>query len=283
MTLLQKLKQILINLLGRKITKIPKPTTIDLKTTETIKIPSSDIASKKPLPDIPIKQVEQVSETVIPIITVRCNKDGLWTFSNGEKSTTKLKPGYLRDTCTLMDNEDYPEINDYGHEIANKLSNKPIYVLSTSKQEYNNKKCPKNEDEKIRQQTGKNVHNTGRPRNFNNTLVESAKSLGHPIYYIVIEGSQEIQRLAKKLLSELHAFGLHGGDNVFLAFAKLTKSTIITSDGRLRLSSVQAQCEKCIEFKEFLDNIMKPSPITIVLRERRNYYKNHKNPMWRKR
>ena len=94
----------------------------------------------------------------------------------------------------------------------------------------------------------------------------------------MVESSPEIQRLGKKLLTKLRAFGLHEGDNIFLAFAKLTKSILITSDDRLILSSIQAQCPRPILFQDFLEKIMQPSPITIVLRQRRNYYKNHKNP-----
>ena len=273
---LKKFWKFFINLFGPK-TKLDKISTSTTSTTQGVS------------PDIQIKPVaepvvEPVSETVVPfypIVTVRCGKDGRWTFSNGEKSITELKPGYLRDTCSLMDSEDYPEINERGHDIANKLLDKPDYVLSISEDEFADKKCPKNKKEKILQQTGKNVHNTGRPRNFNKTLVELAKASGRPIYLIMVESSPEIQRLGKKLLTKLRAFGLHEGDNIFLAFAKLTKSILITSDDRLILSSVQAQCPKAILFQDFLEKMIQPSPITVVLRERRNYYKH--NPRWKKR
>ena len=109
-------------------------------------------------------------------------------------------------------------------------------------------------------------------------IVELSKSWGNSKPIHIIEISLEIQQLAKKLLPELHKFGLHEGDDIFLAFAKLTKSTLITSDDRLIASSVQAQCQSPISFHDFLEKLMQPSPITLVLRQRRNYYKNHKNP-----
>ena len=112
-------------------------------------------------------------------------------------------------------------------------------------------------------------------------MVGLPKSLGVPVYLVEIENSLEIQQLAKKLLPELRKFGLHYGDDTFLAFAQLTKSTMITSDDRLLFSSVHAQCPKPIDFQKFLEKTMQPSPITVVLRQRRNYYKH--NPGWKKR
>ena len=267
MNLLKKLSQFFINLFGPK-TKLDKISTPTISTTQGVCFPKMEIP--------PFFTNKHSSD--YPIVTVSRGKDRRWTFSNGEKSTTELKPGYLRDTCSLMDSEDYPEINERGHDIANKLLDRPDYVLSISEDEFADKKCPKNKKEKILQQTGNNVHNTGRPRNFNKTLVELAKASGRPIYLIVVESSPEIQRLGKKLLRELDKFGLHKGDDIFLAFAKLTKSTLITSDDRLIASSVQAQCQSPISFHDFLEKLMQPSPITLVLRQRRNYYKNHKNP-----
>ena len=171
------------------------------------------------------------------------------------------------------DYEDYPEIKKYGRDVVNKLRDEPIYVLSISNKEYIGKKCPKNWDEQVR-----DVPYTGRPRNFDNTLAELQKSLGVEIYYVKVENSPEIRRLAKKLLPDLKMFGLHEPDSTYLAFTQFTKSTMITSDGALNKCCLQAQCAKSIEFQEFIDKIMQPSPITIVLRERRNYYKNRKHP-----
>jgi len=139
---LKRLAQFFINIFSPKI----KPDKISTPTTSTTQSVSLDTQIKQVEP-----VVEPVSEAVIPfypIVTVRCGKDGLWTFSNGEKPTTELKPGYLHDTCSLIDSEDYPEINERGHDIANKLPNGPDYVLSISEKEFADKKCPKNKKEK---------------------------------------------------------------------------------------------------------------------------------------
>ena len=180
--------------------------------------------------------------------------------------------------------EDYPEILKYGHDIKNKLYNGPMYVLTLSNYEYANKKCPKDYNEKIIDRGF-----TGKPRDLHSTLLKLSKSLQVPIYSVKVENSLEIKQLEKKLLLELRYSDLHPGDSTFLAFTILTKSTLITSDDRLLFSSVHAQCPKPIDFQIFLEKIMQPSPITVVLRERRNYYKNHnkffreKYPGWKKR
>ena len=280
MTLLQKLKQILINLLGRKITKIPKPTTIDLKTTETIKIPSSDIASKKPLPDIPIKQVEQVSETVTPpstIIIVRFNDgDGKWHYSNGEKPTSKLPPGNVWDTCGLMAFEDHPEIKKHGLGIMAKLPNERNYVLSPSKNEYRDKKCYSSRIEQIKSKDGSSKP-TGQPRNFYKTKLELAKSLGKPIYYVKFprrfENSNEILRKAIELLMRFPKINRHlHGDNFILAFACITKSTLVTLDHQLAYCSRKSKV-KTILFSPLLSAIMGESPMKSIEKERVNYFK----------
>ena len=253
---LEKIVQFLVNLRRPKITKTPKITR-----------PSK--ISQRVSPDVQTKQVEQITDTttefsptIIPV---------------GKEFISDLEPGYCIDTCSLIDMEDYRDkIN--GHDIINKLPNKPIYVLLQSEKEYAHKRCPKNHDELVIDRGY-----TGKPRNFYHSLDELSKSWGNRRPIHIIEISQEIRQLAKKLLPELHKFGLHEGDDIFLAFAKLTKSILITSDDRLILSSVQAQCPKPILFQDFLEKIMQPSPITVVLRERRNYYKNHNNPRWNKR
>jgi len=175
-----------------------------------------------------------------------------------------------------MNTEDYPEILKYGHDIKNKLYNGPMYVLTLSNYEYANKKCPKDYNEKIIDRGF-----TGKPRDLHSTLLKLSKSLQVPIKLVNIKNSLEIKQLEKKLLPELDKFGLHLGDSTFLAFTILTKSTLITSDDRLLFSSVHAQCPKPIDFQKFLEKIMQPSPITVVLRERRNHFKH--NPGWKKR
>ena len=260
------IKSLLENLV-KFIIKLRRPKTT--KTSETI---TTDLERPKTIPSFTEQISDPVTEFSPAVIRVPYNR------------ISELKPGTLWDSCAIMDTEDYPEILKYGRDIRNKLYNEPMYVLTLSKWEYANKKCPKNYNEKMLQQTGNYVHNTGRPRNFNNILVKIPISVTAPVYLVEIENSPEIQQLAKKLLPTLKKFGLHGKfDDIFLAFTKFTKSKIVTSDRRLILSHTQAQCENPINFQESLEKIMQPSPITVVLRERRNYYKNHYNPRWKKR
>ena len=267
----QKLKQFFINLISSKLNKIT----------------SSNKISQRVLPDFPhSKSTKKILDSFHQKTTtsfIEQIPDPVTEFSPtvirvSVKHISELKSGHLWDTCSIMNTEDHPEILQHGCDIINKLYNKPMYVLTLSEKEYANKKCPKDRDEKII-----NRGFTGKPREFYHTLVELSKSLQVPIYLVNVENSLEIKQSEKKLLSELRKFGLHLGDSTFLAFTQLTKSTLITSDKRLIFSSVHAQCPKPIEFQEFLEKTMQPSPITVVLRERRNYYKNHNNPRWNKR
>ena len=274
---LQKLLQVLRNLIGPKVTKTQKTTTIKLNKTL-----SSNKISQRKLPDVQIKQVERKQQQKTITSFLEPIPDSVTEFpptiiTVSKESISELEPGYVLDTCSLINFEDYPEIKKSGRDIVNKLHDRPIYVLTTSKKEYAGKKCPKNRTELVVDRGY-----TGNPRNFDHVLVELPKSLGVPVYLVEIENALEIQQLAKKLLPELRKFGLHYVDDAFLAFTQLTKSTMITSDDRLIFSSVHAQCPKPIEFQEFLEKIMQPSPITVMLRERRNYYKNHNNPRWKK-
>ena len=278
MNLFQNFLKFIRKLIGPKVTKTQKTTTIKLN-----KTPSSNKISQRVSPNTQIKQVErrqqqktitsfteQVPEPVIEFSPT--------VIQENVQHISELKPGSLWDTCSIMNTEDYPEILKYGSDIINKLYNGPMYVLTLSNYEYANKKCPKDYNEKIIDRGF-----TGKPRDLHSTLLKLSKSLQVPIIQINIKNSLEIKQLEKKLLPELAKFGLHPGDSTFLAFAQLTKSTMITSDDRLLFSSVHAQCPKPIDFQKFLEKIMQPSPITVVLRERRNHYKNHKNPRWRKR
>ena len=277
MNLLQKLLQVLRKLIGPKVTKTQKTTTIKLN-----KTPSSNKISQRVSSDVQNKQVENKQQQKTITSFLEPIPDPTTEFSPtiitvGKESISDLEPGYVFDTCSLIDLEDYRDkIN--GYDLKNKLQNKPFYILQQSEEEFADKKCPKNHDELVI-----NRGYTGKPRNFYSSLVELSKSWGNSKPIHIIEISLEIQQLAKKLLPELHNFGLHKGDDIFLAFAKLTKSILITSDDRLILSSIQAQCPRPILFQDFLEKIMQPSPITVVLRERRNYYKNHNNPRWKKR
>jgi hypothetical protein len=275
MNLLQKLFQVLRKLIGPKVTKTQKTITTKLN-----KTPSSNKISQRASPAVQIKQVErkQQQKTITSFteqVPEPVTESSPTIIRVGKESISDLEPGYVFDTCSLIDLEDYRDkIN--GYDLKNKLQNKPFYILQQSEEEFADKKCPKNHDELVI-----NRGYTGKPRNFHSNIVELSKSWGNSKPIHIIEISLEIQQLAKKLLPELHNFGLHKGDDIFLAFAKLTKSILITSDNKLILSSVQAQCPKAILFQDFLEKMIQPSPITVVLRERRNYYKH--NPRWRKR
>jgi len=278
MNLLQKFFQFIRKLIGPKVTKTQKTTTIKLN-----KTPSSNKISQRVSPDVQIKQVERKQQQKTITSFTEQIPEPVTEFSPAViplhiKRISELKPGYLWDTCSIMNTEDYPEILKYGSDIINKLYNGPMYVLTLSNYEYANKKCPANYKEKIIDRGF-----TGKPRDLHSTLLKLSKSLQVPIIQINVKNSLEIKQLEKKLLPELDKFGLHPGDSTFLAFTILTKSTLITSDNRLLFSSVHAQCPKPIDFQKFLEKIMQPSPITVVLRERRNYYKNHYNPRWKKR
>ena len=177
---------------------------------------------------------------------------------------SKLKPGYVLDACALMDYESFPTTGP----VLNALLDKPIYVTSQVKDEFDDKKhkCPK---------SGRIV-----PRNFNNALARLQNSSAHKIFYVEI--SPEIRVLAKELLSKWEGFGLHYPDNIHVAFAKFTKSTMITSDKVMIRCLKMTQCDY-IEFHELAEKTMQPSPITVELRARRNHFKNHKNSRWKKR
>ena len=275
-SLLEKLVKFVIKLRRPKTTKTQKTTTTELERPKTISKISQRVS-----PDVQIKQVERKQQQKTITSFLEPIPDPATEFSPtvihlSVQHISELKPGSLWDTCSIMNTEDYPEILKYGHDIKNKLYNGPMYVLTLSNYEYANKKCPANYKEKIIDRGF-----TGKPRDLHSTLLKLSKSLQVPIYLVNVKNSLEIQQLAKKLLPELHKFGLHPSDSTFLAFAQLTKSTMITSDDRLLFSSVHAQCPKPIDFQKFLEKIMQPSPITAMLRARRNYYKH--NPWWKKR
>ena len=223
---IQKLLQVILNLVGLEVTKTQKTTTIKLnKNLSTNKI-SKNLSS--------------------------------------DAETSKLKPGYVLDACTLMDYESFPTTGP----VLNALLDKPIYVTSQVRDEFDDKKhkCPK---------SGRIV-----PRNFNIALAGLRNSSPHKISYVEI--SPEIRVLAKELLSKWKGFGLHKPDNIHVAFAKFTKSTMITSDKVMIRCLKMTQCDY-IEFHELAEKIMQPSPITVELRARRNHFKNHKNSRWKKR
>ena len=181
----------------------------------------------------------------------------------------RLEPGYVLDTCTLKNYEDFPTVG----RVLNSLPNGPIYVTSLVGDEFHDKECTK----------------LGRLRNFDEALAGLAKSVDRKIYYVEIGTrtnitSWYIRILAKYCLAKLKGFGLHHPDNIHVAFTKFTNSTMITSD-KIMIRCLKQEQMHHIEFQELTEKIMQPSPITIYHRERRNYLKNKKyrgRKGWRK-
>ena len=178
-------------------------------------------------------------------------------------------PGYVFDTNVPANFEDYPQLLENGPKIKAKLMNKPIYLLSKTKEEFTKKKCPKNHDELV-------IDNgfTGKKRNFDIILEKLPNALGCNIYYVNIKNCKKLHDKTKEHLSKLKEYGLHPADSEFLAFTKLTNSTLVTCDKELIRCSKLAQC-KYIEFQGFLEKALQPSPITLVLKERRAHRKKH--------
>ena len=180
-----------------------------------------------------------------------------------QNNINNFEPGYTLDTNILIHFEDYPELLKSGNKLVNKLSNKPIYILSSTKNEFLNKKCPKNNFELNRDTTF-----TGKKRNFENILNQLPSALGTDIYYVNIEKCADVINLAKKFMPDLKSWGLHKADSQFLAFSKLTNSTLITCDKDLIRSCNMAKCE-VIEFRSFTEKVLQPSPLTIRERNTR--------------
>ena len=277
MNILQKFFQFFRNLIGPKTIKIQKPVKKILERQKTL----SKISQRK-LPDVQIKQVEQVSDTVTSpstIIIVRFNdRDGLWHYSNGEKPTSKLPPGNVIETCALMAVEDHPEIKKYGKKMMAKLPNKRNYILSTSKKEYHNKRCYSSRIEHVKDKNGK-CPPTGKPREFHKTVVGFAKSSDGPIYYVKIETSEEILRKAIELVVRFAKTTRHlHGDNFILAFACITKSTLVTLDGGLVYCAKKSKV-KTIHLSTLLSEIMGESPMEAIEKEREIYFKKQARPI----
>ena len=249
-----------------------------------LKIQSSVSEGQKPIQINELKNVKLVK-------TISLGKSELYPkFSENLTESTDLtprviilnqnnienfQPGYVFDSNILMHFEDYEDHEDYedllknGHKLVNKLDNKPIYVLSASKNEFQNKKCPKNTFELNRDE-----HFTGKKRNFENILNKLPSSLKSNIYYVNITKCQEVIDLAKILLPDLRSWGLHKADSQFLSFSKLTKSTLITCDKDLITSCNRARCD-VIDFACFSERILQPSPLTVRERNTRILRKVH--------
>jgi hypothetical protein len=117
---------------------------------------------------------------------------------------------------------------------------------------------------------------TGKPRNFNHTLADWFESSGVTIYFVEAEKSSKVRKSAKKCLTELKEFGLHKPDHMYLGFARITKSVVMTLDCKMIRSSKKGKV-KTIDFQEFLDEVMYPvpSPMTRLQEDRQYHNKIH--------
>ena len=277
---LRKLFQFFTNLLTPKTVKTPKVTKnlTTLKPTNLIKTESSIRTSHDKISDKAEnltriwkkqtnKQVSKTSATgTSEIIKAQYSKkDKHWTYSNGEKPTSRLKPGIIFDSCCIVWYEDYlQELKKYGSGILSKLHSNRVYVLTKSGEEFYGKKCPKNEDEVVRK---KGAQFTGKPREFMKTVTWMQKSFGVKIYVVEIKNSPEINSISEEFIIKFHDSGLHHPDSLFAAFAYITKSILVTLDDDLIYSSKRAKV-KFRDFRKFLDRIMGESPMTRILRKR---------------
>jgi hypothetical protein len=255
---IKKLIEFFVNLIGQKTAEIPK--------------------AKTPKKSKPFKQVDHKQQTAITSFFEQTFDPVTHTpptvITVGKECILDLEPGYVLDACAYMSVEDFPEIKKYGKDIIKKLKNKPIYVLDTTKKEYRRKKCPKDRFEIVR-----DVEYTGKPRNFNNTLAELLKSLGVDIYYVEVESSSELRKKANECFTKFRKFRLHRPDDMYLAFAIISKSTVLTLDGGLIFSSKKAKV-RSIDFHKFLDQIMdQKAPMTIIADQRVELNKKLAHPV----
>ena len=239
--------------------------------TPTLKKPSQKISSeiqikkdslKQQIPITFEKPSDPVTQSSPTVITV----DG--------KCISQLEPGIVIDANVLMAFETYvgkfglPDITKYGPSIIKKLQNKQIYVPDTIEEEYRGKNLPRNRREMILNIRESDVSFTGNRRNFNNALYVLLKSLGVDIHYVEIQSSFELHSKANDCLKKFREYGLHKPDDMYLALACVTKSDILTLDCPLMESSKKAGI-KSINFKSVLDKIMKKSPMTIIVEDRK--------------
>ena len=248
---LEKIVQFLVNLRRPKTTKIPK-------------IKSQSKISQNVSSDVQTKQVEQITDTTTEFPTS--------VITVGSSEIPYLPPGIVIDACVFCMMENFPEIKEYVASMISKLNNPPIYVLDTIKKEYQHKKCPKNYGEMIRSSSLHPNKYTGKPRNLNRTLGAWFDSLGVTIYFVEAEKSSKVRKSAKKCLTELKKFGLHTPDHMYLGFARISKSVVMTLDCKMIRSAKKGKV-KTIDFRDFLDEVMSPekSPMT-RLEEDRQYY-----------
>ncbi len=269
MNLLEKFLHFFRNLIA------PKPTRLN-KTSSSNKI-SQRISSDTQIKQVVHKQHQTTITTFQEQIPEPVTEFPTNVITVGSSEIPYLQPGIVMDACAYMKMEDFQkEIEEYGPSMINKLQNSPIYVLDTIKKEYQHKKCPKNYGEMIRSTPLHPNKYTGKPRNFNRTLGAWFDSLGVTIYFVEAEKSSQVRKSAKKCLTELKKFGLHKPDHMYLGFARITKSTVMTLDCKMIRSAKKGKV-KIRDFREFLDEVMYPeaSPMTKLEEDRQYYNKIH--------
>ena len=282
MTLFPYVKQLKLKQGQNRILQLAKPVKnlvqifINLTTSNQNKTPTLNKTSQKISAEIQLKKIDHKQTEITPFFEKTfepVTQSPPTVITVGKECISQLESGIVIDACVYMSFEDYSEIKKYGRHIIKKLQNKPVYVLDTTKKEYRSKYCPKDRFEIVR-----DVEYTGKPRNFNNTLAELLKSLGVNIYYVEIQSSSELRRKANELFTRFRKFGLHKPDDVYLAFASVTNSTVLTLDGGLIYSSKKSKVGS-IDFHKFLDKIMGKAPMTIIAENRAELNKKLAHPV----
>mgnify|MGYP001411599545 CR=1 FL=1 len=110
------------------------------------------------------------------------------SFNNTVLAYDILGHGNTRLTKSQISFDDYRELREVGRKIANEFRGKPIYVISTSKYEYKDKKCPA-----YRQEQVLDLPFTGAPRNFDKSFAKTQKSFDADIYFVDVESYPEHQ------------------------------------------------------------------------------------------
>jgi len=255
--------QFFVNLITSK-TKQSKISTLNKtqKISSEIQIKKVDLKQQAPVAPFFEKPSDPVIQSPPAVITV----DG--------ECISQLEPGVVIDANVLMAFGMYdgkfglPDITKHGPAINKKLQNKTVYVPDTIEEEYRGKNLPRNKREIILNIRESDISFTGSRRNFKKDLHVLLKSLGVDIHYVKIQSSFELHSKANDCLKKFREYGLHKPDDMYLALACVTKSDILTLDCPLMESSKKAGI-KSINFKSVLDKIMKKSPMTIIVEDRK--------------
>ncbi len=267
------------------------PFSIQLPDTQVIEEISSEITSKPLVEDEneflvhndeSLNSVdESTPEDVVESesVTVVANEEDRIGYIETENFVPKLKflkpqdldefpPGFIADTNIFHHFEDHPEFLLKGKKFGEKFGFSPIYVISKSLEEFTNKRKPKNHYELVRSWGN---GNTGGFRDLQALLERLPMAFNRDIYYVDISDCTPIHQKSMELMKNnvlTDNYGLHDADSIFLAFAKITNSQLVTCDKNLINCCVQTQC-RFLRFPEFAEKVMQPSPITIIERERK--------------